>query len=707
MIVSVVVEVNNLALDKPFDYLVPLEYQNIIKVGSRVCIPFGKRTLEGFVVSIHKGFLDNLKEIIEVYDDFLNEEQLYLVKYLRKRNLAVLIECINTILPPALRASIKNRDKKKFVKYVRLLNHNHVLNDKEKALTQFLFDNSASLKTVNEMFGTYLVNKLRKLNVIEVYLNEEYRKTFSVNSCGIYETLNEAQENVVKGILQSSHPIHLIYGVTGSGKTVCYIELIKDCIKRNRQVLILVPEISLTPQLINIISYHIESEIAVFHSKMSTNERYDQYRLVQNNKVRVAIGTRSAVFLPFDNLGLIIIDEEHDSSFIQEQVVSYSAKEIALIRANYHKAKLVLGSATPDVVTYYNTLNRQITPHFLTSQYSNTVINTEVIDMKSNFDWILSKQLIDNIRNTLNSNKQFILILNRRGYANYLMCNECGSPLKCPFCNVTLTLHEDNTLKCHHCDHEHYDLICECKSTNLKEYGYGIQKVEELLKQEFSDLRIARIDADVTKKIKSVETVFNDFNNQLYDGLIGTQILSKGLNFLNVNLITILDADYALNIPSYKASENTFQYITQSLGRNNRGSSLISKNIVQTYDKSHYAFKAAINNDYIAFYSEEINYRRKMGYPPFNKYTKVLCTSANLSELIIHMDKIYNIITQEHLNATKPQFSTLERINKQYRMQILIKHSNISQLFGIINKIREINNNKFIKTIVNSNPVNF
>ncbi len=707
MIASVVTEVNNILLDKPFDYMVPLSCQNKIKIGSRVLIPFGKRNVEGFVVNLQNANDDKLKAIVEVYDDYLNEEQLYLTKFLRKRNLATLIECINTILPPALRASIKNKDRKKFVNYLKVIDDSAQLNDKEQLAIEDLRTNELSLKAANDKYGNYLINKLRKANVIEVYLKEAYRKTYNVNSTGIYNALCEEQGTVVNDILASDDNLHLIFGVTGSGKTVCYIELIKSVLAKSKQVLILVPEISLTPQLINIISHHIASDIAVFHSKMSSNERYDQYRLVKDNKVSVAIGTRSAIFLPFERLGLIIIDEEHDSSFIQEQSVSYSAKEIALVRANYHNAKLVLGSATPDVVTYYNTLNRQIVPHYLTSSFSDTQVTTQVVDMKSNFDWILSEELKNSIANTIAKQKQFILILNRRGYANYLMCNECGQALKCPFCNVTLTLHNNQTLKCHHCDYEHYDLLCECGSVNLKEYGYGIQKVEEMLQTEFSDIRLARVDTDVTKKIKSVEAIFDDFNKQKYDGLIGTQILSKGLNFLNVNLIAILDADYALNIPSYKASENTFQYITQSLGRNNRGDSLLSKNIVQTYDKNHYAFKAAINNDYISFYGEEINYRRKMNYPPFTKYTKILCISSNLSELILHLDRVYNIVIDGGLNATKPQFSNLERINKQYRMQILIKHSNISQLFGIINKIREINNNKFIKTIINSSPVNF
>lgn len=706
MIVSVVVEVNNINLDRPFDYVVPLLWRDKVKVGSRVIVPFGNRKVEGFVIRF-SDFGENLKELVEVYDDYLNDEQLYLVNFLRKRNVATMIECINTILPPALRASIKNKDKKKFVKCLKVIKPDASLNEKEREIVQELSNHVYTLKDANEKYSAYSITKLRKLGVIDIELHETYRKTYSVSKNEMYKELSQNQLRVVEDIENSEENTHLIFGVTGSGKTVCYIELLKRTIKRGKQVLILVPEISLTPQYVNIIAHHIDEEIALFHSKMSSNERYDQYRLVQEGKVKVALGTRSAVFLPFDNLGLIIIDEEHDNSFVQEQVVSYSAKEIALLRAMKHECKLVLGSATPDVVTYFGALNRKISLHYLESTFAKINVVNEVIDMKSNFDWIISDKLKSSIKETLEEDKQFILILNRRGYANYLVCNECGESLKCPHCNVTLTLHQNGLLKCHHCDYEHYDIICSCKSVNLKEYGYGIQKVEEMLLNEFSDLKIARVDTDVTKKISSVETIFNDFNNLKYNGLIGTQILSKGLNFLNVNLIAVLDADYSLNIPSYKASENTFQYITQSLGRNNRGSSANAKNIVQTYDTNHYAFKYAIKNDYVSFYGEEINYRRKMQYPPFVKYTKILCTGSDLKSLIDHTDNIYNLLVKASLQASKAHFSSIERINKQYRMQILIKHSNISQLFGIINKIREINTNKFIKTIINSNPVNF
>ncbi len=707
MNVKVVTEINNISLDKPFDYLVPLVYQNNVRVGSRVVIPFGNRNVEGFVVQINNRNLDNLKPIISVYDDYLNEEQLILIQFLRKRNLATMIECINTILPPALRASIKNKEKKKFDKVVRVLNKLGDLNEKEQRIVQEISQKEMLLSVANKCFSPYLITKLRKKGVLEVYLKEGYRNTYQVSKNQMYDSLTNSQANVVNSILTSEFQNHLIFGVTGSGKTVCYIELIKKVLHTNKQVLILVPEISLTPQFINVISHHIDSEIAVFHSKMSSSERYDQYRLVLDQKVSVAIGTRSAVFLPFSKLGLIIIDEEHDNSFIQEQSVSYSAKEVAFVRAKYHNAKVVLGSATPDIVTYHSAINRKICLHVLQNSFSNVLATTKIIDMKSNFDWILSKELLESIKKTLNSSKQFVLILNRRGYSNYLICNSCGQTLKCPHCNVTLTLHNDSTLKCHHCEYVHYDFICECGSSDLKEYGYGIQKVEEILLQEFKDLKIARVDRDITSKISSVEKIFTKFNNQEYHGLIGTQILSKGLNFLNVTLIAVIDADFSLNISTYKASENTFQYINQSIGRNNRGSDIYCENILQTYDTNHYAINYAYKNDYIGFYGDEIVYRRKLNYPPFTKYAKILGTSVNLSELIITMEKIYNLIYSNDLFVTKPHFCSIERIKGQYRMQILLKHSNITQIFGIIETIREINDNKIVKIIINNNPINF
>ncbi len=706
MIASVVVELKNYQVDKPYDYMVSFEMEANIKIGSRVIVPFSNRDVEGFVITLKNETNLDLKQIKSVYDDFLSNEQLMLIKYLRERNPVTMIECINTILPPALRASIKNKTKKKFVKYLEIIDYSYEGSEKEQSILNSLMETEHTLSLANKKYGSYYINKFRKNNVVQVVEKEVYRQTYTQTENELYSNPTSEQKNIANEIYSSDKPFHLIFGATGSGKTVCYIELIKQVLNTDKQVLVLVPEISLTPQFINIIAHHIDQKIAVFHSKMSSSERYDQFRLVVDKKVQIAIGTRSAIFLPFDNLGLIIIDEEHDTSFVQEQKVSYSTKEIAARRVNYHNAKLVLGSATPEVTTFYNALNNKIVLHRLESPYADINVNNKIIDMKSNFDWILSKDLLVEIEKTISNDKQFMLILNRRGYANYLVCNSCGEALKCTKCDVTLTLHENNLLKCHHCNYQTHSQVCTCGSNDFVEYGYGIQKVEEMLHEHFNNLKLVRIDSDVLLKIKKLEKILDEINDKQYDGIVGTQILSKGLNFKDVNLVALLDADYSLNINSYKSSELTFQYINQTLGRNNRGTSKDVVNIVQTMDTSHYALQHAFSNDYESFYKQELAFRKQLQYPPFTNYSKILCSSSDLRSLIVYINNIYNSVKNPKIFVSKPHFSSIEKINNQYKMQILLKHSNISEIFDIINRIR-VNSNKTITTIVNHNPNSF
>lgn len=710
MLVNVVVEVNNSNLDQPFSYLVDFAMQQNIKIGQKVIVPFGNRNIEAFVLDIAMEYemSDKYKKVISVSKDFLNEEQLKIIKYLRQHNCATMIECINTILPPALRANIKGKEHRKYIKCLKVIDEKSDLKAKELEVIEFITKTkNPTLTNTNEMFGSYVVTKLRKNNIIDIYEIEEYRLSIDIDKTNYYEELTSDQAIVVNDITSSEELIHLIHGNTGSGKTVCYIELIKKCLSEDKDTLLLVPEISLTTQLVNIISYHFKDDVAVFHSKMSKNEKNDQYRKIIDNKVKIAIGTRSSIFLPFKNLGLIIIDEEHDDSYIQESKVSYSTKEIAAIRSRYHHAKVILGSATPDVSTYYNALNNKIVLHHLVSNYSLSNVKTKMIDMKSNFNWIISSELKNNIIKTVEDSHQFILLLNRRGYANYIICEECGEVYKCPNCEVTLTLHNSNVLKCHHCNYKTTAPKCSCGSEAFNEYGYGLQKVEEVINEELPNIKVARVDTDVLNKVSHVSKIFNEFKNNEYDGLLGTQILSKGLNFTNVNLVAILDADYMLNINSYKSSERTFQYIRQSLGRNARGSDKDCLNLIQSYDLEHYSIKSAVNNDYETFYKQEIMYRKQLNYPPFTKYFKIFATASNLSLLVKYTNAVYLECQKMKLNATKPHFSNIEKINMQYRIQILVKHSHFNEIFGIINKVREYNKVKEINFIVNSNPMDF
>ncbi len=707
MIFQVVVEVNKKSLDKPFNYKAPFSMQGNIKVGSRVLIPFGNRSVEGFVLNILNENDESLKDIITLYEDYLSKEQLKLLFFLRKSNLATLIECANVLSPPAFRASHKSKIKAKTVKHLMLLEHTYTGNEKENALVNALKLTDLSLQVATEKFGTYLINKLCRKEIIKKYDKLVYRDVLSnVESKELYTNPTQHQLDVIKSIDESEKLMHLIFGPTGSGKTVCYLELIHKTLSVGKQVLLLVPEVSLTPQYLAIFKHHLKNDIAVFHSKLTSAVRNDQYKKVIDRKVNIAIGTRSSVFLPFDNLGLIILDEEHDDSYIQEQIVSYNTKEIAMFRAKFHQAKLVLGSATPSVTTFYSALADKIVLHKLENKYSDVVTDCEVVDMRSNFDYIISQVLINKIRDVLNRNQQFILLLNKRGYASYLLCKNCGRSLKCPNCSVTLKLHKNGLMKCHYCDFKSKINECSCGSVEFEEYGYGIQKVEELLSEIFPNNKFERVDYDTVESLGFLEATFEKFRSGEFDALIGTQILSKGLDFPNVVLVAIIDADYALSLSNYQASEKTFQYISQSIGRSGRGES-DSSSLIQVFDVNHYSIKEAVNNNYQGFYNQEIEFRKALNYPPFCKMVKISCSSYNLSDVSNSIMKIYQTLVKSVNFISKPDFSSIELINNQYQLQLIVKLQKNTQFFVIIESVRNIEIDEKVNLIVTSNPLSF
>ncbi len=706
MICYVLVELNKQSVDRPYTYKVDFAMQSNIKVGSRVIVPFGNRKVEGFVLKLDDKFDDDLKSVVHLYNDYLNEEQMKLLFYLRKRNVASLIECVNVLIPPRYRASVKNKEKSKTATYIKLKDLTYK-NEKHSEFINKLYSCDLSLKDASAITSTYTINKLVSNGIITKYKKEVYRDVFSnVERKKLYENATEEQFSVTKDILDSKNLYHLIYGPTGSGKTVCYLELINNTLKAGKQVIILVPEISLTPQYIAILKTHIDEDFAIFHSKLSSSVRNDQYRKVLDGKVRVAIGTRSSVFLPFTNLGLIIVDEEHDSSYIQESNVCYNTKEVASLRAKIHNAKLVMGSATPDVTTYFNALNSKIVLHTLNYKYGKASSTTKIINMKSTFDYILSQELIDSIKQVVDKNKQFILLLNKRGYVNYLVCEECGSSLECPNCSVSLKLHTGNTLKCHYCDYTNSEIKCKCGSVSYIENGYGIQKVEELLLEKLSGIKIERVDYDTVSKLSFLESVFTKFNNSEFDGLIGTQILSKGLDFKNVTLVAIIDADYALSLSNYRASESTFQYIMQSIGRSGRRED-DALNIIQCFNDEHYAINAAVNQDYDTFYQSEIEYRKSALYPPFSQIVKVFMGSHDLNTLYTAINKVHLVLKNKYKNVATPSFSNIEKINNTYLMQIIVKVKKNDQIFDIIDIVRKYNNNKYISMRICINPISF
>lgn len=481
----------------------------------------------------------------------------------------------------------------------------------------------------------------------------------------------------------------LIHGVTGSGKTEIYLQLVEEMLKKNRDSIILVPEISLTPQTIDRFIGRFGDNVAILHSRLSQGERFDQWRLIKEGRVKIVVGARSAIFAPFKNLGLIVIDEEHESTYKSSQNPKYDTIEVASKRVELEDAMLLLGTATPSIETYYKALKGEIDLLELRERVNHkNMPEIELIDMrdelKNGNKSIFSNRLYEEIENTLKDNKQIILFLNRRGFSTFVSCRECGYVVKCDNCDISMTYYRNiNKLRCHYCGAtEEIPKICPvCKSRYIKYFGTGTEQVEDVTRQLFPYARIVRMDADTTSTKGSHEYILEDMKNKKIDILIGTQMISKGLDFKDVTLVGIIAADTALNIPDYRSPEKTFQLITQVAGRAGRGD-YSGKVILQTYSPEHYSIFHAKYQDYEGFYNKEIPLRREFLYPPFISLINILIYGEDKWGVGKLSNKVYNIICKDIYNKYGDEFrnyiigpypAPLERIKNNYRYQIIVK----------------------------------
>ena len=477
----------------------------------------------------------------------------------------------------------------------------------------------------------------------------------------------------------------LLYGVTGSGKTEVYLQLIGEALKQNKTAIVLVPEISLTPQMIDrFIARFDKEEIAVIHSKLSIGERYDEWNKIKEGKAKIVIGARSAIFAPVQNIGIIIIDEEHDSSYKSEAVPKYDAKEIAKKLAKENKCPLILGSATPDLNTYYKAKQGKITLLELTHRANNSKLpEVEIVDLKMELAngnrTMLSVKLHDAIEKNLQEKRQTILFLNRRGYSTFIMCRECGYTVKCKNCNISMTYHKtENKLKCHYCGYEENVVtVCpECKSTKIRYFGTGTQKLEQEINKIFPQATTIRMDVDTVTKKNSHEEILNKFRNENIDILIGTQMVVKGHHFPNVTLVGVIAADSSLNIDDYRANERTFQLLTQVAGRAGR-EKLDGRVIIQTYTPDNFSIICAKKQDYEMFYNTEIALRKQLNYPPFCDIILIGFNSLSEKEIIEVSQRVYmelkNNLNKDEFNVLKPMPSPIDKIQNKFRWRIIIK----------------------------------
>ena len=723
MYVSVLTQIGAKAVDQTFFYHVPKLLENNIKIGVRVRIPFGNMILDGFVLGISdNSSYDNskIKDIINVIDKepVLNKEMLLLGKYMSDNLLASLSSCYQVMLPKALKAEVKSNIK---IKYDRYLHRIKSIEEIDRYIDNCKYESQVNLLCKLKE-GDILITKMSSsINTIIKYgfasIIYEECKRYKYDGISNYKRVNltDKQRLVSDTIISSfgKSDTFLLYGVTGSGKTEVYMDVIEKAINNGKSAIMLVPEIGLTPQIVGKFISRFGDVISVLHSKLSDSERYDEYRKITNGESKIVIGTRSAIFVPFTNIGVIIIDEEHTLSYKQDNNPRYSAINVAEWRSKYHNCPLVLGSATPSLESFAKAGNHVYKLLTLTERAGGSVLpNVNIVDMKEEVkkgNFILSDILKNKIGEVLDRGEQAIILLNRRGYSSTISCKECGYVYKCPNCDITYTYHKSsNNLKCHYCG---YSMVlpnkCSiCGSDNLKDYGLGTEKLEETLNSLYK-AKIVRMDVDTTSKKGQHQKIIDDFGEHKYDILIGTQMIAKGLDFPLVTLVGVVSIDSSLTSPDYRASENTFQLLSQVSGRAGRSENK-GEVIVQTFNPDHYAITLAKNHDYIDFYKEEMKIRKMLKYSPYYYMVLVSITSKDYELGFKEANKIGSYI-RNNISSDSivlgPTMANMFKVNNIYHYQIIIKYRKDDSLMKVLKFIidMQVKNNK-IDVSIDFNP---
>ena len=718
MVVGVLVELSNKNIDRVFEYSVPEELTSLMKVGIRVLVPFGKMELEGFVLNIknHKDTDKDLKEVISVVDSsvVLNTELLELGKDIQKSTLSTLISCYQVMLPKALKAKNGSNVSIRFDTYYSL-NDNITfdkLNDTQEKIINLVKEKGIVLKKELADISISSLNTLIRKGYLKEDKKEHYRVLYKEKEF-VKKKLTSDQESVVNSVINGNNDTYLIYGVTGSGKTEVYMEIIDHYLKLGKTSIVLVPEISLTPQMVNRFRERFGDKIAALHSALSDGEKYDEWRRIYRGEASIVIGARSAIFAPLNDIGVIIIDEEHSDSYKQsDSNPRYNAKDIALLRSKYHKCPVVLGSATPSL----ETMARAKKGVFKLLELPNRVNGkslpkVSIIDMneRKKSKGYFSFELLNSIKDRLEKNEQIILLLNRRGYSNFVTCKNCGYTFKCPNCDITLTYHKSsNTLRCHYCGYGEkvYKKCPECKEESLSNLGVGTQKIEEELSKLFPNSRILRMDYDTTSRKGMHEEMIEEFKDHKYDILLGTQMVAKGLDFSLVTLVGVINADTSLNIPDFRSSENTFSLLSQVAGRSGR-SEKTGEVIIQTFNPDHYAIDLVKTHNYLGFYEKEMNIRRMLKYPPYYYLCNIRVSGKDADYIYTESLKIKRSLDRNIPNdiVLGPSNSSVFRVNNIFRYNIIIKYKKDDNLYEILNKIIEhYKTNSKIKVDIDFNP---
>ena len=690
-IISVWIEHPIRTLDQTYSYLSTIE----IKQGCRVSVSFGKKQLTGFTEDccytdeseeqINERLGMKLKYIDSIIDEepLINEELHDLSLWMKETTLSTTISCFQAMLPSVIKpkGKLKNISSERWVK----------LSDIETNLTPKQLQVFQYVQEKGEVKYSELRQKFKTIphTLIEkgVLIQFEKEKSGEMISSEIMKqpyALKENQLKAIKDIEESNDPIYLIHGVTGSGKTEVYLQLANHQIQQGRQVLILVPEIALTPQMIERVSSRFTNSLAIYHSGLNPQQKYEQWKLVRSGEAKIVVGTRSAVFLPFENLGLIIMDEEHDASYKQDIQPSYHARDIAIQRGKYHHCKVILGSATPSLDSYARALRNVYHLINMKERVNETLPNISIIEMnqaiRNGESFILSNALKEKMNEQLSLNKQIILLLNRRGFHTQLRCKACNEVIRCPHCDLAMSYHRQiKKMKCHTCGTELYvPKICpHCGSREgFTTFGYGTERLEQEVKEMFPSHKVLRMDADTTTRKDSHARILKAFGNHEADILLGTQMIAKGLDFPDVTLVGILNGDEGLNRTDFRSAEMTFDLLMQASGRSGRSQSN-GEVLIQVYDQNQFVIQCVKQQDYIRFFENEMRFRKAGQYPPYTYLISIVVSGINQSKVDSTSLQIKNGLSG---NFKVIGIVSLLKIKDRYRNRLILKGKNLEEM---------------------------
>ena len=694
--------------DRVFTYGIPDTLKAKIKIGQRVIVPFGlnSKKMEGYVVELADSIdfsPKKLKYIIEILEEkpALTVSQIELSKVISLAIPCRRLDMIKAMIPAINRIQIEKNIKVYYttdfdieLSQGRQIARNieiKKLKGKTKEIYDFINENQGTDSSlIKERFDTVTgnLNTLEKKELIRFDEEAVYRNVESIEHNQKEFSLSTSQSIALEKIREffAKGKNVLLCGVTGSGKTEVYFELIEEVLNKNQSCIFLVPEIALTTQMIARVRARFGRQTAIFHSGLTDAERLDQWRLIRDGQVKLAIGPRSAVFLPFEDLGLIIIDEEHENVYKSENVPRYDAREVAVARGVLEDCKIVRGSATPSVESFYKAEAGEMGLVELDERIGGKdLANSHIIDMREELlignKSPFSRALIESLKETIEQGKQAILFLNRRGHSTFVSCRDCGEPLRCPHCSVSLTFHDRGRLVCHYCSYEikQPDVCPKCKSKRIKYFGTGTQKIQEEFEKIFGEGLIVRMDADTTAERGAHGRIIQDFARGKYKIMLGTQMVAKGLDFPNVTLVAILTADTMINLPDFRSGERSFQLISQVSGRAGRGDHA-GKVIIQTYTPENYAVVLGSAQNFRDFYKEEIALRKIMDLPPFREIAILRMTGLDQKELekgSIEIKEELEALLSKDLVKTVilgPATSPMEKVKDNYRYQMILKY---------------------------------